>query len=139
MINAQVLRGNWNELKGVIREHWGELTSDDVRRFNGNVDQLVGLIQRKTGETREAVQDFLDELTADGSSTVAAAVETARQFTHRAVSSVQDSYGNVADDLRERYGNAEDMVRARPAQSVAAAFGAGLMAGVIVTLVMRGR
>lgn len=139
MINAQALRGNWNELKGAIKEHWGTLTSDDLRRFNGDVDQLVGMIQRKTGETQEAIQSFLDELTADTASTVGAAVETARQFTNRAVSSLQDSYGQVSDDLRDQYGNVEDMVRNRPAESVAVAFGAGIVAGVIFGLFMRSR
>ena len=51
MINQQTLEGHWNEIKGALKEHWVELTNDDVRRFNGDVDQLVGTIQRRTGET----------------------------------------------------------------------------------------
>jgi len=50
MINEQVLQGNWNEIKGKIRSKWGQLTNDDLQSFDGNVDRLVGLIQRKTGE-----------------------------------------------------------------------------------------
>ena len=54
MINQQTLLGNWNEIKGKLRSNWGSLTDDDLTIIDGNVDQLVGAIQRKTGEdTRE--------------------------------------------------------------------------------------
>jgi uncharacterized protein YjbJ (UPF0337 family) len=139
MINAEMLQGQWNEFKGTLKQHWGELTSDDLRRFNGDVDRLVGLIQRKTGETRESVQDCLEELTADGSSTLSHAAETARKYANGAVSSVQDAYADSANRMRERYSDVEDMVRTRPAESVVLAFGAGLLAGVIAGLVMRKR
>ena len=67
MINQTTLKGNWNEIKGKLRSHWGQLSNDDIQAFNGNVDQLVGLIERKTGETRAAVEDYLDQLTENGS------------------------------------------------------------------------
>ena len=52
MVNEQVLSGKWNEISGKIREKWGQLTDDDMQTFHGNATQLVGLIQRKTGEAR---------------------------------------------------------------------------------------
>jgi eukaryotic-like serine/threonine-protein kinase len=64
--NRQALQGNWDEIRGQLRSKWGQLTSDDLQTFNGNVDQLVGLIQRKTGEARSSVENFLDELTTSG-------------------------------------------------------------------------
>jgi len=51
-VNQQTLEGNWNEIKGKLHERWGQLTQDDLQRARGDVDQLVGLIQRKTGEAR---------------------------------------------------------------------------------------
>ncbi len=32
MINAQILQGHWNEIKGILKQHWGDLTGDDLRR-----------------------------------------------------------------------------------------------------------
>ncbi|MBI2826305.1 MAG: DUF883 family protein [Planctomycetia bacterium] len=139
MINEQMLQGNWNQIKGSIKEHWGTLTNDDLRAFSGNVDQLVGVIQRKTGETREAVRTFLEELTADGSTTVAKAAEAAREYANRAAETIQDTYEDVADRVRSGYSDAEAMVRNRPAESVAVAFGAGLVTGLVVGLVLRAR
>lgn len=49
MIDKQSLAGNWNQLRGKLKEKWGKLTDDDLRQFSGNVDQLVGRIQSKTG------------------------------------------------------------------------------------------
>ena len=51
-INEQTLAGSWNELKGRVREEWGDITSDELESAKGSVDRVVGLIQRKTGEGR---------------------------------------------------------------------------------------
>ena len=61
MINQQTLQGNWNEIKGKLRSKWGSLTDDDVKVFNGNVEQLVGTIQRKTGATSESIEQFFEQ------------------------------------------------------------------------------
>ena len=42
MVNQQVLTGKWNEVSGKLKEKWGKLSDDDLRGFNGNVEQLVG-------------------------------------------------------------------------------------------------
>ena len=64
MINREILEGNWNQFKGQILKKWSQLTDSDLAEFHGNVDELVGVIQRKTGEGREVVESFLQNLTA---------------------------------------------------------------------------
>ncbi len=123
MINQATLQGNWNEIKGKLRKHWGQLSNDDVQTFNGNVDQLVGLIQRKTGEARSQVEDFLDELTANGSASLTDAVENVREYAHQAADKIQEGSQQAMDTFREGYGQAEDMIRQRPTESVAICFG----------------
>ncbi len=66
MVNTQVLQGQWNQVRGQLKKKWGQLTDDDLRFNNGNIDQLVGKIQHKTGEAREAIEQYLDELTSQG-------------------------------------------------------------------------
>jgi uncharacterized protein YjbJ (UPF0337 family) len=139
MINAQMLQGQWNEIRGTLKEHWGALTNDDLRKFDGNVDQLVGMIQRKTGETREAVRHFLEEVTKDGSSVVASTAEAVREYASNTADALQDTYGQVANQFRDRYADVEETVRTNPAESVAVAFGAGVVVGLIVGLVIRAR
>ena len=78
MVNTQVLQGQWNQVRGQLKKKWGQLTDDDLRLTNGNIDQLVGKIQHKTGEAREAIEQFLDELTSQGASVVSQAAEHGR-------------------------------------------------------------
>jgi len=139
MINQTTLKGNWNEIKGKLRSHWGQLSNDDVQTFNGNVDQLVGLIERKTGETRSVVEDYLNQLTANGAATVGAAVEDARQYVQDAAQRIQDGSRQAMDSFRDNYEEAEEMVRRRPTESVAVCFGIGVFVGLLFGLTLRGR
>jgi len=138
-INAQALQGQWNQVKGQVRERWGQLTDDDLQIHGGNIDQLVGRIQQRTGETREAVEKYLTDLTARGSSTVAHATEAVSQYAQQAGDRLRDRYGDLSDQARDRFDHAQDIVRHNPSQSVAAAFGIGLVAGLIVGLALRSR
>jgi len=138
-INAQELQGQWNNLRGQVKQKWGQLTDDDLQIHGGNVDQLVGRIQQKTGEGREAVEKYLTELVSRGSSTVAQVTEAVGQYAQQAGGRLREHYGDMSEAARERYDMATDMVRHKPGQSVAAAFGIGLVAGVIVGLALRSR
>jgi uncharacterized protein YjbJ (UPF0337 family) len=137
MINQTTLKGNWNEIKGKLRSRWGQLTNDDVQNFNGNVDQLVGLIERKTGETRTAVEDFLNELTARGSASIGGAVEDARVYVQDAAQRIQDGSRQAMDSLRDNYQEAEELVRRNPRESAAICFGIGCFVGLLFGLSMR--
>ena len=138
-INAQELQGQWNKLRGQVKEKWGQLTDDDLQIHGGNIDQLVGKIQQKTGEGREAIEKFLTELTSKGGSAVSQAAEAVGNFAHNAGDRFRDQYGQLSEQARERFDATQDLVRHNPAQSVAAAFGVGLVAGLIVGLALRSR
>jgi len=60
-----ILKGQWNQVKGDIRRTWGDLTDDDVARTNGDVDTLIGRIQERYGiakeQAREQVSAFLQQ------------------------------------------------------------------------------
>jgi uncharacterized protein YjbJ (UPF0337 family) len=138
-INAQELQGQWNKLRGQVKEHWGQLTDDDLQIQGGNIDQLVGKIQQKTGESREAIERFLGDLTSRGASAVAQATQAVSGYAQQAGERLRDRYGEFADQARDRYDSAQDMVRHNPGQSVATAFGIGLVAGLVVGLALRSR
>jgi len=139
MVNTQQLQGSWNRIRGQIKEKWGNLSDDDLQIHGGNIDQVVGRIQQKTGESREAIEKFLDELTTRGASAISQAAETAGQYVQQAGQQLRGQYQNVADQVGEGYEQGLRVVRHNPAQSVAAAFGVGLALGVLVGLAMRSR
>jgi uncharacterized protein YjbJ (UPF0337 family) len=147
-MNQQTLEGNWNEIKGKLHERWGQLSNDDLQKARGNVDQLVGLIQRKTGEARERVEQYLNDLTSGGGAGVSkvaetvrgyasSAAESARGYASSATETAEEARARAADMLRGGYVQTERMIQQRPIESLAVGFGAGLIAGVIIGLVMR--
>lgn len=56
------LKGNWNTVKGKLKEKYGELTDNDLVYREGKEDQLLGNIQKKTGATKEELKEFIDNL-----------------------------------------------------------------------------
>ena len=139
MINQQTLEGNWNEIKGKLQSKWGALTDDDLAVFQGNVEQLVGTIQRKTGEARESVEQFFSQFSSDSAAAVSRAGETVRAYAQQAAETVQETSQQAAKSAREGYAEVEEMVRQRPAESLAVCFGVGVITGVVVGLLLRSR
>lgn len=140
-INQQTLEGNWNEIKGKLHEKWGQLSNDDLATARGNVDQLVGVIQRKTGEARDRVEKYLTELTAGSAGTVGKVAEAVRGYASQAAGTVAGSVEDVSTHAREYvrdgYVQTERMIQQRPMESLVAGFGAGLIAGVVIGLMIR--
>lgn len=60
-MNRLQIKGNWNIAKGKIKQRWADLTDDDLEFIEGKEDELVGRIQKRTGETREAIENALAE------------------------------------------------------------------------------
>jgi uncharacterized protein YjbJ (UPF0337 family) len=139
MVNTQVLQGQWNQVRGQLKKKWGQLTEDDLKFGNGNLDQLVGRIQNKTGEAREAIESFLDEMTSQGASAVSQAAESAKNYAGYASDQVRDGYNRISDQLGRRYEASQDLIRENPARTVATAFGVGVVLGVVVGLALRSR
>ena len=54
-------KGNWNIAKGKLKQKWARLTDDDLRYMDGQEDELIGRIQKRTGEQREAVEKAVKE------------------------------------------------------------------------------
>lgn len=53
------MEGDWNVLKGKIKEKWGKLTDDDLTAISGKKDQLLGTIQKKYGIAKDAAEKEL--------------------------------------------------------------------------------
>lgn len=55
------IKGDWNIAKGKLKQRWARLTDDDLRYIEGREDELIGRIQKRTGETREAIAEAVKE------------------------------------------------------------------------------
>lgn len=59
---ADRLKGNWNEIKGKLKQEYAELTDDDLTYQEGQEDELLGRIQQKVGKTKQEVKDWIDSI-----------------------------------------------------------------------------
>lgn len=59
---TQQIEGNWKQFTGKVREQWGDLTDDDLDRFQGQLDQLEGYIQERTGEKRTEIRKRIEAI-----------------------------------------------------------------------------
>jgi uncharacterized protein YjbJ (UPF0337 family) len=60
-MNTLEIKGDWNITKGKLKQKWAKLTDDDLQYVEGKHDELYGRIQKRTGETREAVEKAVKE------------------------------------------------------------------------------
>jgi uncharacterized protein YjbJ (UPF0337 family) len=64
-MNTLHIKGDWNIVKGKLKQKYAQLTDNDLRYEEGREDELVGRILKRTGDTKEAVQQFIDECFRD--------------------------------------------------------------------------
>ena len=62
-MNWDLIKGNWKQLQGKVKEKWGKLTDDDLKVIAGKRDQLAGLLQERYGYEKEHAEKELDEFT----------------------------------------------------------------------------
>ena len=55
-------RGNWNELKGKMKQGYGDLTDDDLTYDEGKEDEWLGKLQQKLGRAKHEVKEWIDSL-----------------------------------------------------------------------------
>jgi uncharacterized protein YjbJ (UPF0337 family) len=139
MVNAQALQGQWNQIRGELKKKWGQLTDDDLRFNSGNIDQLVGKIQERTGEAREAIEQFLTEAASQGATAISQAAGQVGQYARYAGEQAREGYNRISDQFGRSYEYSQDMIRENPGRSVATAFGVGILLGVVVGMALRSR
>jgi len=56
------LKGNWNEVKGKLKQKYGDLTDDDLTYVDGKEDELLGRLQKKLGKSKEEIAGEVRQL-----------------------------------------------------------------------------
>lgn len=55
-MNELQIKGNWNEIKGKMKQKYADLTDDDLNYAEGKADELLGRLQKKTGKSKEELK-----------------------------------------------------------------------------------
>ncbi|MDG3583578.1 MULTISPECIES: CsbD family protein [Galbibacter] len=61
-MNTEELKGKWNQIKGKIKQKYGDLTDDDLTFAEGKFDEMLGRVQEKTGKTKEELREEIARL-----------------------------------------------------------------------------
>ena len=61
-MNEDQIIDKWDQLIGSLKESWGDLTDQELEAVKGKKDQLIGLLEEKYGETKEAIEDHINQL-----------------------------------------------------------------------------
>jgi uncharacterized protein YjbJ (UPF0337 family) len=56
------MQGKVDQIRGRVRQLWGDITDDDIDRSKGSLEMLVGTIKEKTGESTESIKEKLSDL-----------------------------------------------------------------------------
>lgn len=56
------MKGTWNETKGKLKQRYAQLTDNDLLFEEGKEDELLGRLQKRTGETKERIRQFIEEV-----------------------------------------------------------------------------
>ena len=57
-MNSDTVKGKLKQLSGEIKRKWGQITDDDLMQANGSVEKIMGKIQERTGERRDAIEKW---------------------------------------------------------------------------------
>jgi len=56
------MKGTWNEIKGKLKQKYGQLTDDDLAFADGKEDELLGRLQRRVGRTKDQLRAEIEEM-----------------------------------------------------------------------------
>lgn len=62
MKNMTELNGNWNEIKGKLKQKFSVLMDDDLLLVDGKKDELLGRLQIRLGKTKEEIRKLISIL-----------------------------------------------------------------------------
>jgi len=60
-MNTQTLKGDWNVIKGKLKQKYAQLTDDDLTYVDGKKEELIGRLQKKTGAAKEELEKALND------------------------------------------------------------------------------
>ncbi|MBA3900445.1 MAG: CsbD family protein [Bacteroidetes bacterium] len=65
--DALDLRGQWNNIKGKLKQKYSQLTDDDLEYMEGKENELIGRLQRKLGKTKNQIMDLINSFISEKS------------------------------------------------------------------------
>jgi uncharacterized protein YjbJ (UPF0337 family) len=61
-MNKIQFKGSWNEIKGKLKQQYGNLTDDDLVFAEGKEDEMLGRLQKKLGKSKEDLRQMIERM-----------------------------------------------------------------------------
>lgn len=135
-MNHETASGHWNQIAGAVREKYGQVTDHDIASVNGNLQQLIGMLQHKTGESREYIERFVHSVGEKGSQVFNRIYGQSGEYATHAAEALKGSYDQVSRQVADSVEQAKDAVQRRPMEAVLTAFGVGVLAGLVAAVTL---
>ena len=105
MLNPEQIKGNWKEIKGGIRNLWGNITDEELEEINGNIKAVSGIVQEKYGESSESIQKKLDTLmdSFDNETNRSMVMNDHQTSYQRNPTSIRSTAGGESEDRNARH------------------------------------
>lgn len=130
-LNDATLRGKWNQVKGSVKEQFGQLTDDDLMKVEGSSERMIGLLQERYGYTKEKAQSewdkfrtrvdtsLLDEQeSSEGNGKAGSITEQAQKVTKDVLDQGKQTIGNTLDEIKKRADSAVTEQKQQAAQKL---------------------
>ena len=56
------MKGSWNEIKGKLKQKYGQLTDQDLLFAEGKEDELLGRLQKRLGKTKDDLRAEIEKM-----------------------------------------------------------------------------
>lgn len=152
---------SWNQIKGKLRQQYGQLTDDDVQFVEGKGEEVLGRLQSKLGMGAGEIDGMLGKLkaeVAESGSTVRGRIDSAKAAASHLADDLKGKAAEVVDDLkhaasaragefkgqageaydharqraRTLHEDAEEYVRQQPRESLFTAVAVGFVLGLLL-------
>ena len=137
-MHQQTLEGQWSQIKRKIQDRWSEFSDGDFSQARGSAEELIGLIQQRTGEARGQIESYLNGLSPDNDF-LSNAQETVVEYAAAARDTMESTTQQAMDQAKAGYDQTERLVRDKPMESLAVCFGVGLLAGVVGGILLKSK
>ena len=61
-MNKLKIKGNWNEVKGKLKQKYADLTDDDLMFAEGKEEELFGRLQKRLGKSKEEIRQEIEKI-----------------------------------------------------------------------------
>jgi ElaB/YqjD/DUF883 family membrane-anchored ribosome-binding protein len=137
-MNQQTFDQHWFELKSEICKRWGQFTEREFATVCGSAEELIAIIEQKTGEARRQIEDYLNSISPDHDF-AGSMRKIAVHYAGGARENVQQFARRASAQTKTGYLETQRLARQNPVQTLAIVFGAGLVAGIVGGMLARSK